>query len=154
MQAILKIAKNLFAQLEKKEILHCHWKSNQHLMDALSGLTDIDLLAETTKVHEVESILLQLGFKKVVSQSWCRYPGLDDWIGFDYDSGRLVHIHLHFQLLMGLGFKVSGFSAAAGQRSGQFDQYRNFSFAGFTKSEYRISNHEYQMSKECILPSL
>ena len=104
MQAMLEIAKNLFAQLEKKEILHCHWKSNQHLKDALSGLTDIDLLVEAAKVHEVETILLQLGFKKVFSQSWCRYPGLEDWIGFDADSGRLVHIHLHLKLLMGRQF--------------------------------------------------
>jgi len=104
MNSILKISKALFAQLEENDISHCHWKSNQHLLEALIGHTDIDLLVDRVRAREVESILLQLGFKRVHSQSWCQYPGMEDWIGFDADSGQLVHVHLHYLLLMGRQF--------------------------------------------------
>jgi len=42
--------------------------------------------------------------------------------------------YFHVQPFTCLGFKGSGFSAAAGRRSGQFDQNRNPSFAGCIKS--------------------
>jgi len=32
--------------------------------------------------------------------------------------------------------------------SGQFDQIKDSSFAEFIKNEYRLSNHEYRMSKD------
>ena len=104
MNSTLKITSTLFHELEKECILHCHWKSNQHLKEALTGSTDIDLLVDKKRAGESKSVLLKLGFKRVISQPWCRYPGLEDWIGYDAESGRLAHIHLHYSLLMGRKF--------------------------------------------------
>ena len=104
MDSIPTISKALFSQFEENDIAHCHWKSNQHLREALCGRTDMDLLVEKDRQPKAESVLRQLGFKRVLSQPWCRYPELEDWIGFDADSGQLVHVHLHYRLLMGHQF--------------------------------------------------
>jgi len=52
---------------------------------------------------------------------------------------------------MKIGHWHPGVSATAGLKSDQFNRKRDFGLAEFTKSEYRISNHEYRRSKECIL---
>jgi thymidylate kinase len=87
--------------LENAGISHCQWKSNEHLAEALTGLTDIDLLVDKAQAARCEAILAELSFKRFQSQPWARYPGIEDWIGFDSCTGRLVHVHLHYQLLAG-----------------------------------------------------
>jgi hypothetical protein len=37
----LKIVKTLLEELNTNNILYCHWKSNQHFNDALTGIYDI-----------------------------------------------------------------------------------------------------------------
>ena len=97
----LQIANKLFRTLEQQRVRHCHWKSNEHLGDALAGCTDVDLLAAKSQAMFCEEALTSLGYKRVISQPWARYPGIEDWIGFDKETGKLVHIHLHYQLLSG-----------------------------------------------------
>ncbi|MDX1412985.1 MAG: hypothetical protein R3293_02280 [Candidatus Promineifilaceae bacterium] len=100
----LQISLMLFDSLEGAGVRHCHWKSNQHLSDALTGATDIDLLVDKCESIACESVLTGLGFKRVHSQPWTRYPGIEDWLGFDEQTGSLVHVHLHYQLLSGRKF--------------------------------------------------
>jgi thymidylate kinase len=100
----LKIAARLFDILEKEGIRYCLWKSNQHLAEALTGQTDMDLLVEQNRSARFECILTELGYKRFISQPWARYPGIEDWIGFDNETGKLVHVHLHYQLVMGRKF--------------------------------------------------
>jgi len=42
-----------------------------------------------------------LGYKRFIAQAWARYPGIEDWIGFDEETGQLAHVHLHYQLVLG-----------------------------------------------------
>lgn len=97
----LEISSLIFSSIEKQSIKHCHWKSNQHLEEALHGMTDIDLLVEGTQDKVCRDILEDLDCKQVITQPWSLYPGVEDWIGFDQDTGSLIHIHLHFQLIIG-----------------------------------------------------
>lgn len=97
----LEIADKLLKALEQQRVSHCHWKSNQHLGDALAGGTDIDLLVAKSHAMLCEEALNSLGYKRVISQPWVRYPGIEDWIGFDAETGKSLHIHLHYQLLSG-----------------------------------------------------
>ena len=100
----LEIAYKLFEVFEQAGIKHCHWKSNQHLDDALAGRTDLDLLVARSHAVLCEEVLGSLGYKRLVSQPWARYPGIEDWIGFDERTGKLAHVHLHYQLLSGRRF--------------------------------------------------
>lgn len=96
----LEIAKNLFAKLEAEGLTCCHWKSNQHLEEGLSGLTDLDLLALTEEAPRLEKILEELGLVKMEAPGQ-DYPGIEDWLGFDRESGALIHLHLHYRLIIG-----------------------------------------------------
>ena len=43
--------------------------------------------------------LLQSGFKRF--HSILKYPAVEDYMGFDAETGRLLHVHLHFSLIVG-----------------------------------------------------
>ncbi|WP_366924312.1 hypothetical protein MFMK1_001277 [Metallumcola ferriviriculae] len=90
--------------LEKNNINYCYWKCSRDFSSALAGAKDIDMLVDKNQASECEQILLNLGFKRVISQSWARFPGIEDWLAVDEVSGKLIHVHLHYQLLSGLKF--------------------------------------------------
>jgi len=99
-QEIKKI-KRLFASLDSSSVRHCHWKSNQHLDEALSGKTDLDVLVDSAQAGVCRQLLREFGCKQVVPQPRAQYPGIEDWLAFDEESGRLAHIHLHFRIVIG-----------------------------------------------------
>ncbi len=98
----LSIAHALFEALDKAQIPHCHFKSNVHLREALAGETDLDLLVDLQRALEVESLLSELRYRRVLSQEWACFSGIEDWIGFDPETTKLVHLHLHYRLRSGL----------------------------------------------------
>lgn len=98
---MLNISKELFTAWNDAKVLYCHWKSNEHLLPGLNGETDLDVLLSRDDKQEGEAILHDLKFLQVRSQFGSRYPNVDDWIGFDYDTGKLIHIHLHYVLVTG-----------------------------------------------------
>jgi thymidylate kinase len=100
----LAIALRLFAALDAAGVRHCHWKSNEHLLAGLAGETDLDLLVDPERSADVDAVLLALGFRRFQSPPRLTFPGVFDWLGFDDDTGRLVHVHLHHRLLTGRRF--------------------------------------------------
>jgi len=98
---VLNITLDLFRTLESQGVRHCHWKSNQHLDDALAGRTDIDLLVDDKQAGLCEAIIKKAGYKRFISPAWSNYPGIEDWIGFDHESGNLAHLHLHYHIVTG-----------------------------------------------------
>ena len=98
---MLDICNKLFGQWNKNSLNYCHWKSNEHLLSGLLGDTDLDVLLSKKDRSIGEGILRDLNFMKCKSQYGSRYPEVDDWMGFDTESGRLIHLHLHFQLVTG-----------------------------------------------------
>jgi hypothetical protein len=97
----LTLCRSLFARLEAEGLRYCHWKSNEHVGAALAGRTDLDLLVAPEERARLDAVLGELGFKTVVSPPERRFPGMSDRLGFDRDSGRLSHLHLHEQLVVG-----------------------------------------------------
>ena len=82
-------------------ITYCHWKSNEHLGAAMTADTDLDILFEEKQKERVESLLGKLGFKKFKSIRQKQYKDIEDFIGLDLESGKIVHVHTHFRLTMG-----------------------------------------------------
>ncbi len=91
----------LFEHLLREGVQICHWKSNQHLNAALAGRTDLDVLLHEADRESLEAAFVRFGFTQILSPWESRYPGLEDWLGMDPDSGGFVHMHVHYRLLVG-----------------------------------------------------
>lgn len=101
---MLDVCKQLFCQWNDKDIKYCHWKSNEHLMEGLDGETDLDVFVAPTDKEKAETILVQCRYIKCLTQKSHRYPNVCEWIGFDSATGRLVHVHLHYQIITGTSY--------------------------------------------------
>lgn len=100
--APLAAARAIGAALAGRGLRFVHWKSNSHLAEALSGRTDIDLYADPGQRAAVRACLAAQGCLAMQSQPWASYPDVEDWLAFDAESGRFLHLHLHFALVTGL----------------------------------------------------
>lgn len=98
---MLDISKRLFHTWNEENVIYCHWKSNEHLQAGLNGDTDLDVLVSEGSRERAERVFLALHFLKCRSQYGSRYPGVEDWIGFDAETGKLIHVHLHYTLVTG-----------------------------------------------------
>jgi hypothetical protein len=97
----LRIVRDLFAGLHEADLAYCHWKSNEHLDAAVEGLTDLDILVERGRTSELQRVLADSGFRRFAAPPLRAYPAIEDYLGFDDKTGRLVHLHLHYQLTLG-----------------------------------------------------
>lgn len=97
---------SLFSQMNNDGIVYCHWKSNEHLLEGLSGYTDLDILVEIPFKEQVKQIFTDYNFIRMKSQYGSSYPKVEDWIGLDFDTGKMTHIHLHYAMITGhIGLK-------------------------------------------------
>lgn len=80
----------------------CHWKSNCRLSESMLGICDFDLYISPDDYTKFASCIKALPFVEVLSLPWNTYKGVFNFIGFDKDSGKLYHFHLHDNLLTGL----------------------------------------------------
>ena len=97
----LAIVRGLLNALRDAGIGYTHWKSTTTIRRAMAGRTDLDLLVEAADVGRFRSLVAELGFKAFISHPSRRYPGVEDFIGLDAASGRLVHLHVYTELLLG-----------------------------------------------------
>jgi thymidylate kinase len=98
----------LFLQeLHTNEIMYCHWKSNEHLDASMLGNTDLDILFAVTQQPIIETIFQKFGFKKLDAIRQKQYVGIEDYIGLDHESGKIIHVHTHYTLTMGESFLKS-----------------------------------------------
>jgi len=88
--------------LDLKKVNYIHWKSNQHIEDAILGNTDLDILVEKSDLKIFLKILEKNHYKKLESQSHNRYPGIFDFLGYNKQNGRLLHFHLHTSIILGI----------------------------------------------------
>ena len=98
---MLQISKVLFEKWNSEHILYCHWKSNEHLEPGLDGDTDLDVLLDSKDEVRALLILRELRFLNCKSQYGSRYPKVSDWLGFDAETGKMIHVHLHLTIVTG-----------------------------------------------------
>jgi len=97
----LVLVLGLLDALREAGIGYTHWKSTTTVRRAMAGRTDLDLLVDRPDVERFRTLVVRLGFKPFISHPSRRYPGVEDFIGFDGSSGRLVHLHVYTELLLG-----------------------------------------------------
>lgn len=99
--ATLPLISGLLDVLHKQELRYCHWKSNEHLDASMTGDTDLDVLFDVKQKAKLVRHLETLGFKKFDSIREKQYKDIEDYIGLDLASGKVVHLHAHFRMTMG-----------------------------------------------------
>lgn len=82
-------------------ITYCHWKSNAGIERAEQGETDLDLLVDRSQLVEFSQVLSSCGFVAAERPRAPRLPGVSDFFGYDESADRFVHVHAHFQLVVG-----------------------------------------------------
>jgi thymidylate kinase len=96
-----RLSLQLAENLKNRKVRFVSFKSNVHLDRGLAARTDLDLLIHKDDVNDFQVEILSLGFLMMIPPVWSSYPGIEDWIGFDPESGRLHHLHVHYILLTG-----------------------------------------------------
>lgn len=99
--ATLDLVLRLCAALEAEEITYCHWKSNNALDRSASGDNDLDLLLSRADAVRFAEILSRLGFKQAMAPPEKQLPAVLDYFGYDAGGDKLVHVHAHYQLVLG-----------------------------------------------------
>jgi thymidylate kinase len=79
----------------------CSWKSNEHLLEGLAGRTDLDLLVAREDAAAFREVLDRHGLKRLRPAAGADYPAMEHFLGIDLASGRLFHLHVHTQLVLG-----------------------------------------------------
>ncbi|HXE58330.1 MAG TPA: hypothetical protein VNK43_10040, partial [Gemmatimonadales bacterium] len=97
----LGVATALFERLHADGIAYCLWKSNEHLSAAMTGATDLDVLVDRDAALRMGGLLSELGYKRVTATPRHAYAGIEDYLALDRPTGRLAHLHLHYQLTLG-----------------------------------------------------
>ena len=86
---------------ERRDVRYCYWKSRRKLASVFAGEGDVDLLIAAQDRHRVLQILLERDFKLFPSAGDKEDAAILTFLGFDRLSGKLIHLHLHFRLIVG-----------------------------------------------------
>ena len=97
----LPLIKKLCETLNSQQVSYCHWKSNWKLNRWLAGEGDLDLLVHRADKQRFTAIITGLGFKQAEPSSDRQTPGILNFYGFDSDANKLVHLHVHYKLVIG-----------------------------------------------------
>lgn len=97
----LAVVRALLDRLHGQKLQYCHWKSNEHVAAAVQGLTDLDVLVENGRSDDLQRSLAESGFRRFQATALTAYPAVEDYLGFDEATGRIVHLHLHHRLTLG-----------------------------------------------------
>jgi thymidylate kinase len=98
---VLNLVARLCDALKASKVNYCHWKSNNNLHLSANGENDLDLLVSREDSQKFFEILWKLGFKQTYPAKEDKLPGVVDYYGYDTESDRIVHAHVHFQLVLG-----------------------------------------------------
>lgn len=98
---VLGLVYKLCEMLEAEGVVYCHWKSNVALERSATGENDLDLLVDRGSGQCFTEILWRCGFKEARLPSERQIPGILDYYGYDAECDRLVHVHAHYQLVLG-----------------------------------------------------
>ncbi|MBD5095967.1 MAG: hypothetical protein HDT40_03000 [Lachnospiraceae bacterium] len=98
---MLKSIQLMLDNFEENNIEYCHWKSNEHIEDALRGDTDLDILFNPAQRTILEYTLCKSGLKRFRAMPLMQYNAIEDYIGFDKETAKIWHLHLHYRLSIG-----------------------------------------------------
>lgn len=100
----LGVVAELCRRMADSGVVYCHWKSNEHLRPATLGETDLDILVDRESAPRLPLLLAEAGYKRMLAPPERSYVGIEDYLALDRATGKLVHLHLHYRLILGEKF--------------------------------------------------
>lgn len=100
-QVALPIIAQLCHELDVAQVSYCHWKSNEAIDRSGTGENDLDLLISRADAQQFVAILSKLEFKEAQETPDKKLPGILNYYGYDSSTDRFVHVHAHYQLILG-----------------------------------------------------
>lgn len=97
----LGLVARLCCALEDERVVYNHWKSNEAITRSMTGDNDLDILVARADQDRFLEVLARLGFKAAQLPHQREVPAVKHYYGLDAASGRLVHVHAHFRLVLG-----------------------------------------------------
>ncbi|HEX6433945.1 MAG TPA: nucleotidyltransferase family protein, partial [Gemmatimonadales bacterium] len=95
------LLERLALALEREGIRYCQWKGHWSVHRWSRGYGDVDLLVDHAAQARFRTIVGQLGFKLAHPAGERQIPGVEHYFGTDPLVPRLLHIHVHYRLLLG-----------------------------------------------------
>jgi len=96
------IVTSLLEQLYRQEIAYCRWQGNEPWQADGAVPQGLDILLDRKDALRMAAILAQAGFKRVVAAALPPDAGGEHhYLALEEDSGRIVHLHLRYQLAIG-----------------------------------------------------
>jgi thymidylate kinase len=96
----IAVVRELCQALESEGVGYCHWKSNAFLDRSRTAQNDLDLLVRRADAELFTAIAHRLSFKQAENPARS-LPGVSNYYGYDRAADRFVHIHAHYQLIVG-----------------------------------------------------
>ncbi len=97
----IPLVAQLAGALREAGVRYCHWKSTASIELAERGESDLDLLVARGHVREFNRVVSSCGFIAAHRQHAAPIPGVSDFFGYDATVDRFVHVHAHYQLVLG-----------------------------------------------------
>ncbi len=95
------LLQRLAMRLEAEGVPYCQWKGHLHTHRWSSGRGDVDLLIDQSASPTFRIILAELGFRPAVLPGERELAGIEHYFGHDPDQARLLHLHVHYRLVLG-----------------------------------------------------
>ena len=97
----LWILTEIDVRMRAQNAQYCHWKSNYHLPQAMSGIEDWDVLINIEDFPTFLTIIFDLKAKNARSINDASQFGIYHFYALDETTGTLVHIHAYVRVLSG-----------------------------------------------------
>ena len=95
------LALDVFRAFDRTGIDYCVWKGSIHLDDSLEGRSDLDVLVDPARREDLHQVLASFGFRTTRVAPRRTDVGVEDVLGIDPESGRVLHVHVYYRLLLG-----------------------------------------------------
>ena len=95
------LLERLASGLEQRGVQYCQWKGHWSSHRWATGYGDVDLLVSRGSVEPFHALVGELGFKRVQSPVHQTIPGIESYLGYDPAVPRLLHLHVHYRLVLG-----------------------------------------------------
>lgn len=100
----LETISKLLLDLESKKVRYVHWKSNNNIDRALSGLDDLDILVHPDDAVIAQKVFVSLRFIRGYSSKDRWQPNIFHYYAMEPCGSQLVHLHLHYALTLGYDY--------------------------------------------------
>ena len=101
------LLERLAQALEVHSVRYCQWKGHLTAHRWAAGRGDIDLLVDHDSSADFRRLVGDLGFKPALRSGPRQIPGVESYFGYDPAVPRLLHLHVHYRLVVGAFWRTT-----------------------------------------------